>query len=146
MNTSPPRPGDDWMKIVTEKNLQTFAFAFTTDVRLDLSVANAPIIGSANLRHYFDASRAMFEQIAFSYETTVGARTFLEWEGEYKGRYIAGTTILVRNASGAIESVQLYHRPYDQVVAFAAELARRLELASIEGRSDSVHYTEGDNL
>jgi hypothetical protein len=29
-------------------------------------------------------------------------------------------------ASGAIERVQLYHRPYDQVISFSAELSRRL--------------------
>jgi hypothetical protein len=68
----------------------------------------------------------MYEQIAFVHETRSGARTHLEWEGKFAGREIAGATILVHNAEGAIASIRLYHRPYEQVIAFSAELGRRL--------------------
>jgi hypothetical protein len=50
MNASPRKPGDDWMKIVAEEGPQTFASAFTTDVRLDMSVAKGPISRSPRSR------------------------------------------------------------------------------------------------
>jgi hypothetical protein len=68
----------------------------------------------------------MYDHIAFVHETRSATRTQLEWEGGFAGRDIAGTTILTHNQSGAIESIHLYHRPYEQVIAFSAELARRL--------------------
>jgi len=120
------KPGSDWLKIVAETNAQAFASYFTSNVRLDLAVTNVPFLGPANLRRYFDASRGMFQQIAFTHETTAGSRTCLEWEGELEGAAIAGTTILVRNADGLIESIQIYQRPYDQVIAFSSALGKRL--------------------
>jgi hypothetical protein len=36
-------------------------------------------------------------------------------------------TVLTRNATGKIESVRLMHLPLPMVLAFSAELARRLE-------------------
>jgi hypothetical protein len=68
----------------------------------------------------------MYDAINFTHETSAGSRTCLEWEGKFQGRDIAGATILASDASGAIERVQLYHRPYDQVISFSAELSRRL--------------------
>ena len=127
MSNPDTKPGGDWLKIVTEPDPQRFASAFTGNARLDLSVTSGPLIGPENLRRYFNASRGMFQRIAFTHETAAGSRTCLEWEGEFEGRDIAGTTILVRNADGAIESIQLYHRPFEQVIAFSTELAKRLE-------------------
>ena len=89
-------------------------------------MTSGPFIGPENLRRYFNASRGIFQRIAFTHETTADSRTCLEWEGEFNGNDIAGTTILVRNALGAIESIQIYHRPFEQVIAFSAELAKRL--------------------
>jgi hypothetical protein len=40
---------------------------------------------------------------------------------------VAGVTVLTRNAAGKIESVRLMHRPLSMVLAFSAELARRLQ-------------------
>jgi hypothetical protein len=57
----------------------------------------------------------------------VGSRTCLEWEGKFQGNDIAGTTILAFDAHGAIKSIQLFHRPYQQVIAYSAELGHRLK-------------------
>jgi hypothetical protein len=100
--------------------------AFTPNATLDTSVASASIVGAVAVRAFFDATRAMYEQIAFVHETRSDTRTHLEWESRFAGREIAGTTILAHNAEGAIESIRLYHRPYEQVIAFSAELAHRL--------------------
>jgi hypothetical protein len=105
---------------------ESFAAAFTRGTVLDTSVASTPIGAAAAIRAFFEATRAMYDEIVLVHETRSGTRTHLEWEGKFAGQAIAGTTILSRNAEGEIRSSRLYHRSYEQVVAFSAELARRL--------------------
>jgi len=71
-------------------------------------------------------SRAMYERIEFTHEIGTNARTCLEWEGVFAGKPVAGATIIARDDRGAITSVRLHHRPFDQVVAFAETISRRL--------------------
>ena len=118
--------GHAWLEIIARPSQEVFASEFTKDVVLDASVLSTPIVGAVAIRAFFDATRAMYDQIAFVHETHSDMRTHLEWDGKFGGRDIAGATILAHNAEGAIESIRLYHRPYDQVIAFSAELARRL--------------------
>jgi hypothetical protein len=118
--------GHAWLEILRRPSQEAFASAFTRDVVLDASVANASIVGVVRIRAFFDATRAMYDQIAFVHETHSATRTYLEWEGSFGGREVSGTTILARDATGLIQSIRLYHRPYAQVLAFSAELARLL--------------------
>jgi hypothetical protein len=133
----PPPAGHAWLEIIKRPNQEAFASAFTRDVVLDTSVASASIIGAVAIRAFFDATREMYSEIAFVHETRSDTRTHLEWEGMFVGREIAGTTILAHNADGAIESIRLYHRPYEQVIAFSTELARRLA-----GKVDPRTFTD----
>ena len=127
MDHDQARPaGHAWLEIIHRASQNSFAGAFTNNAVLDASVATDPIVGAVAIRAFFDVTRDMYEQIAFVHETSLGSRTHLEWEGRFAGRPIAGSTILTRDANGAIESIRLYHRPYEQVISFAAELARRL--------------------
>lgn len=116
--------GEFWLEIIKRPSQGEFALAFTAEVVLEASVLRAPIVGTVAIRAFFTATRGMYDQIAFAHETRSDTRTHLEWEGRFEGREIAGTTILARDAHGRIESIRIYHRPYDQVVAFAADLAR----------------------
>jgi hypothetical protein len=68
----------------------------------------------------------MYDMLSFVHEMNAGSRTCLEWEGKFQDQDVAGTTILNRDPTGAIECIHLYHRPYHQVLAFSAELNRRL--------------------
>jgi hypothetical protein len=68
----------------------------------------------------------MYERVGFTYEMGTKARMCLEWEGVFAGKPVAGATIITRDERGAITSVQRYHRPLDQVVAFAETISRRL--------------------
>jgi hypothetical protein len=119
-------PGQAWLEIIQRPTEEAFAMAFAKDVVLDASIARRPIIGAADTRRFFEASRTMYDTIRFTHETRAGSRTCLEWEGRFRGADIAGTTILAFDASGAIESIQLYHWPYNQMVAYSAELGHRL--------------------
>lgn len=122
----PLLPGHAWLEIVKRSSGDAFAAAFAKNVVLDASVLPAPITGVAGVRRFFEATRGMYDRIGFTGETGEGARTCLEWEGTFDGRNVAGVTILTRDMTDAITSIRLYHRPYDQVVAFSAELARRM--------------------
>jgi pimeloyl-ACP methyl ester carboxylesterase len=119
-------PGHAWLEILHRPSLEAFASAFTTRAVLEAAVLSAPIVGPISIRGFFDATRSMYDRIAFVHETRSACRTQLEWEGGFADREIAGTTIVAHDADGAIESIRLYHRPYEQVIAFSAELARRL--------------------
>jgi hypothetical protein len=119
--------GQAWLEIVKRPSQEDFASAFTEDVVLDASVLSAPIVGAIAIRAFFDATRGMYDRIEFVNETRSATRIHLEWQGRFAGRDIAGSTILAHDAEGAIESVRLYHRPYEQVIAFSAELAGKVD-------------------
>lgn len=119
-------PGQIWLEIVQRPTEEAFAAAFATDAVLDTSIASQPIVGPTGIWRFFEASRTMYDSIRFTHDTSAGSRTCLEWEGKFQGRDIAGTTILAFDANGAITSIQLFHRPYEQVIAYSAELGRRL--------------------
>ena len=119
-------PGQDWLAIIKRPTQAAFASAFTDGVILDTAVTNEPIRGTVALRDFFDATRAMYDSIGFVHEINAGSRTCLEWEGKFQDKDVAGTTILNRDPTGAIESIRLYHRPYHQVLAFSVELSRRM--------------------
>jgi hypothetical protein len=69
----------------------------------------------------------MYESLAFTHETVDGRKTYLEWEGKAFGKHVGGTTILTRDEAGLIQSIRLYHRPFQVVLEFSQELAKRLE-------------------
>jgi hypothetical protein len=68
----------------------------------------------------------MYERIGFTHEIRSKARTCLEWEGVFAGKPVAGVTIITQDDRGAITSVRLHHRTFDQVVAFAQAISRHL--------------------
>ena len=123
---SEDRIGHAWLEIVNRPSLEAFATAFVTDAVLEASVLAATIVGVAGMRAFFAATRGMYDSIAFVHETRSATRTCMEWEGQFAGQGIAGATILAHDATGLIERVRIYHRPYAQVIAFSAELEKRL--------------------
>jgi hypothetical protein len=120
-------PGQDWIDIVRQNGSAEFAKAFSENVVLDTSVMNASCVGVDELGAFFSATSGMYDRIAFTHETVDGVKTYLEWEGQAFGLSVAGSTTLTRNGSGLIESIRLHHRPLHMIVAFSAELARRLK-------------------
>jgi hypothetical protein len=119
-------PGYSWLEIIKRPTPEAFAAAFTKDVILDASVLPRSITGATDVRAFFGATRAMFDAIAFKHEVTAGSRTYLEWEGTFQGNNIAGLTLLMKDATGLIESLRVYYRLYNVVIAFSADLAGRL--------------------
>ena len=119
-------PGSQWLAIISRPTLEGFSAACTPDVTLSLSAAEEPVMGPAAVRRFFNITSTMYDGFAFLHEARDAGRTYLEWEGGFQGSPVSGATILSYSDSGLIRGIQLYHRPYGQVLAFAAELARRL--------------------
>jgi hypothetical protein len=119
-------PGGTWLATISLPTLEGFAKAFTPDVALSLSTAEEPVVGPAAVRHFFEITRTMYDDFAFVHEARDPGRTYLEWQALFQGNPVGGATILSSSEGGLISEIQLYHRPYGQVLAFAAELARRL--------------------
>jgi hypothetical protein len=118
-------PGTQWLAIISRPS-QGFSAACTPDVALSLSAAEEPVVGPVAVRHFFNTTRTMYDSFAFVHEARDETRTFMEWEGRFHGNPVSGATILSYSENGLIREIQLYHRPYRQVLAFAAELAQRL--------------------
>ena len=130
-------PGRDWLAVVASETIDEFAQAFAMDPILEASVLTTPVVGVAAIRAFFQATRSMYERITFTRESRSERQTYLEWVGEYRGRRVVGTTILTGDAAGAIKRIRLFHLPFDQLVAFARDLDRRL----ISGCSESLDET-----
>jgi len=119
-------PGGQWLAIISRPTLDGFATACTRDVALSLSAAEEPVVGPAAVWHFFNTTRTMYDTFAFVHEARDASRAYMEWEGRFKDNPVSGVTILSFTDSGLIRAIALYHRPYGQVLAFAAELAQRL--------------------
>ena len=66
------------------------------------------------------------DTLSFTHESATPDRSYLEWELEALGQRFAGVTILSFDDSGLVNNVALHHRPLGGVLAFSAEIGRRL--------------------
>jgi hypothetical protein len=122
------QPGAAWLEIVSRPTLQGFACAFCADPILEAAVVAKPLLGVAAVYEFFCTTRGMYDRIAFVQETHSIARAYLEWVGVFQGKGVSGVTILIYGAQRAIERIRLFHYPYEQLIAFSAELVRRHSL------------------
>lgn len=120
-------PGTAWMQIVKKKGTSDFAASFTADASLQTSALSKAVVGPRLIGAFFAATGKMYERIEFTAETVDGAKTYLEWEGVYAGKPVAGVTILTRNESGLINNIKLYQSPFPVVREFSSGLKERLE-------------------
>lgn len=120
------QPGREWFDVIRRPTLDEFAAAFSSHPSMDGAVLPGTVNGASGIRRVFDATRRMYDSIAFKSEVNTPARVYLEWEGVFQGAVVAGVTVLGKNAAGLIEHVRLYHRPTGQVLAFSQELQRLL--------------------
>ena len=94
---------------------------------LDASVLRVALEGTNEIHRFFQATRTMYDDIRFVSEYSDGMQLVLRWHGGFQGNVVHGATILELDARGFIERVVILHYPFDQVLAFAAELQLRLE-------------------
>jgi len=127
MTTDTNPPGTAWMQIVKKNGTSDFAASFTADARLQASALSKAVVGPTLIGTFFAATSKMYEHIEFTAETVDGAKTYLEWDGIYAGKSVAGATLLTRNESGLINNIKLFQSPFDVVREFSSGLKERLE-------------------
>ena len=72
---------------------------------------------------------SIYDDIRFTSFHDASDRLFLEWEAHALGHDIDGITVLTTRDDGGIVEVRIHHRPLPALLAFAAELNRRLAAA-----------------
>jgi hypothetical protein len=119
-------PGQKWLAIVRTSGTAEFGAAFASHPVLNTSIMNGSCVGVDAIGVFFAATGGgMYDSLVFTNETEDRAKTYLEWEGKAFGKDVAGITIITRNEAGLIQSICLYHRPFEMVVQFSAELEKR---------------------
>ena len=115
--------------MVSRPTLEAFASAYIAEPRLEAVVMDDPLVGVSEIRRFFVATQAMYEEIAFVAEARSLDRTWLEWAGRFCGIDVSGVTMLAHAPGGAIARIRLHHYPRGALLAFSVELHRRLHPA-----------------
>jgi hypothetical protein len=115
-----------WRRALTDESGATFGEVVTPDVRLEGSIIATPIEGRENVWKSLRAAGAITDRLSFTHESTTSDRSYLEWELEALAEHFEGVTVLTLDDSGLIDNVAIHHRPLGAVLAFSAEMGRRL--------------------
>jgi hypothetical protein len=115
-----------WTGALTDQSGTTFRDVATPHVKLEGSIFAAPIEGRENVWTTFRTAAGISESLTFIHESTSSDRSYLEWEQEALAQRVEGVTVLSFDDAGLIENVAIHHRPLGAVLAFSAEMGRRL--------------------
>src|SRR5882757_4557577 len=115
-----------WREALSDRSGVAFGEVVAPHVRLEGSIFATPIEGREKVWTSLRAAGAITDRLSFTHESTASDRSYLEWEAEALAQRFRGVTVLTVDGSGLIENVALHHRPLGAVLAFSAELGRRL--------------------
>ena len=115
-----------WTAALTDQSGATFRDVATPDVKLEGSIFATPIEGRENVWTTFRTAAGISESLTFIHESTSSDRSYLEWEQQALSQRVEGVTVLSFDGSGLIDNVAIHHRPLGAVLAFSAEIGRRL--------------------
>jgi hypothetical protein len=115
-----------WRAALGDESGARFAEATSPYVRLEGSIYAIPIDGRERVWATLRAAGAITDRLTFVRETPASDRSYLEWQAEALDLRFEGVTILGLDGAGLIENVALHHRPLGAVLAFSAEIGRRL--------------------
>jgi hypothetical protein len=116
-----------WTQAFAEKKASSFAQTFAPDVRLEAATLIAPIAGAELVQQVMEAASNLYEDLAFTYQTTSGNRTYLEWKAHaFGGVELAGVTVLTKDDDGLIVHVSIHHRPLNAALLFSCRLGDQL--------------------
>jgi len=102
---------------------------------LEASALRKPVEGRDRVRQMLWTAAEIYESLVFTDQASSGQRIYIEWVATAFGdKQLRGSTILVTNEEGKIDHVVIQHRPLDGLLAFSAELGKRM--SSVED-SDS---------
>jgi hypothetical protein len=109
-----------------DKSGTTFARAAAPHVRLEGSIFAAPVDGREKVWTSLRTAGGIPGTLSFTHESATADHSYLEWELEALGQRIQGVTVLTLDSTGLIDNIALHHRPLGAVLAFSAEMGRRL--------------------
>src|SRR5882757_882203 len=115
-----------WREALSDASGTTFRGVVAEQVRLEGSVFAAPIDGREKVWKSLRTAGGITDTLSFTRESTAPGRSYLEWELEALDRRFEGITVLSYDRSGLVDNVAVHHRPLGAVLAFSAELGRRL--------------------
>jgi hypothetical protein len=122
-----------WTGALRDESGATFRQVAARHVRLEGSIFASPIVGREKVRASLRAAGGITDTLRFTHESTAPDRSYLEWELAALGQRFQGVTVLTLDSSGLIDHVALHHRPLGGVLAFSAELGRRLGNSLVPG-------------
>jgi hypothetical protein len=115
-----------WTRALRDESGATFAQVAAPHVRLEGSIFARPIDGREKVWASLRAGGSITDTLSFTHESAAPGRSYLEWELEALGQRVQGVTVLTLDRTGLIDNVALHHRPLGAVLAFSAEMGRRL--------------------
>lgn len=115
-----------WTRALRDESGATFGEVVAPHVRLEGSIFAAPIDGRERVWTSLRTAGGITDTLRFTHESAAADRSYLEWELEALGQRFKGVTVLTFDGSGLIDNVALHHRPLGAVLAFSAEMGRRL--------------------
>ncbi len=116
-----------WQKVFFTRDAEAFAAGFAENVVLEASAAREPVEGRDRVRMALWTAAGIYESLVFTDQASYGQRLYVEWIAKaFGGQQILGSTILVINQEGKIAHAVIQHRPLDVLLAFAAEMDKRL--------------------
>ena len=128
-----------WRKAFATKDAKAFAEGFAENVVLEASILRKPVEGRDRVRQMLWTAAEIYESLAFTDQASSGWRTSIEWVATaFGGKQLRGSTILVTNEEGKIDHAVVQHRPLDGLLAFSAEMGKRM--SSVE---DSEYFWKG---
>lgn len=131
-----------WQQAFKKQSAEAFAEAFAEDVQLEAVTLFKPITGRENIKQVMEAASKIYEELAFTAQSSSGDCQYLQWEARaFGGTQIYGVTIITRNADKAIQKVAIHHRPLGAALKFSALLGERLT-----GVIDPSHFLSAADL
>jgi hypothetical protein len=124
-----------WSESFTDPSGAAFAAIVRADVVLEGSIFARPIHGRQAVWTTLQTAAGIYDTLAFACDAQRDGRAYLDWAGAALGQAIAGVTVLRLDDSSLVASVAIHHRPLGAVIAFSAELGRRLA-----GQVDADHF------
>jgi hypothetical protein len=130
-----------WTAALRDESGATFREVAAPHVRLEGSIFATPIDGREKVWASLRTAGGITDRLSFTRESTTPDRTYLEWELEALDQRFKGVTVLALDGSGLIDNVAILHRPLGAVLAFSAEMGRRLG----DSLGPAVFYHAQDN-
>lgn len=116
-----------WQKAFFTRDAKAFAEGFAENVVLEASALRKPVEGRDRVRQILWTAAAIYESLAFTDRVSSGRRSYVEWVATaFGGKQLRGSTIIVTNEDGKIEHAVVQHRPLDELLAFSAEMGKRM--------------------